>query len=330
MSDVVNVTAKTRPPRLAGKPPARGGNELAGFEFGGDHVDDQIAAYALGALDGDERDLVERHCRACARCSRMADDERRLISFLPLAVPLAVPSPDVKLALFARVAQSQIHGSHRTHRGIDPGVKDAPRGPLPPTLTIPASRPAVPALAATAPSPLAAERRRARWTGAALSLPLLAALLATGAWGLQLREQVAERTGQVSRLEESIANFGAFGSRLSLEGEQGQGELRISADEQEAVLRVQLNEPKADMSYRLLGLNRDGEVVPISELEVDDEGNGLIPIDLKRSIGEYRTLQVVARSDGSDAGSGESVMSGQPNGSIGSDDPTANSAVPDS
>ncbi len=71
-----------------------------------EHVDDLIAAYALGALEADERLAVERHAGYCPACARQLADMRRTTTMLPFAVAPAAPSPDVKAALFARIAQS--------------------------------------------------------------------------------------------------------------------------------------------------------------------------------------------------------------------------------
>lgn len=72
----------------------------------GDHVEDLIAGYALGALDPDERLAVERHADYCARCARLLADTRRTAAMLPYIAAPVSPSPDLKAALFARIAQS--------------------------------------------------------------------------------------------------------------------------------------------------------------------------------------------------------------------------------
>ena len=71
-----------------------------------EHVDDLIAAYALGALDADERVAVERHAGFCPTCARQLADMRRTATMLPFSVATGAPSPDVKAALFARIAHS--------------------------------------------------------------------------------------------------------------------------------------------------------------------------------------------------------------------------------
>ena len=70
-----------------------------------DHVDDLAAAYALGALDESERDLVDFHIRFCPRCAALVESDLRTVGHLPYLSPPATPRPEAKAALFVRVAQ---------------------------------------------------------------------------------------------------------------------------------------------------------------------------------------------------------------------------------
>lgn len=322
MSDDLEHRGRTRPPyRLAdrasigdGVPTMRGGSA-------GGHVDELVAAYALGALEPAERDDVDRHGRGCARCADLIAAERRIVGLLPLAVPSAIPAPDVKLALFARLAQTQ----SRRDRAIETAAPASDRGwaLLPPTLTIPSSRPAVPVAVAAVPGPAEATRRRPRFGlgGAVLTVPLLMALVATGAWGWQLRGQVQGQN--------ATANFGFDpGEEWRLVGDQGRGQLIIGADERNAWLRMDLDKPNAGGRYQLYGLNEEDEVVPLSELELDEQGRGEKVFPVSESLDSFQRVSVRARVDEQGGEPGEAVLSVRPNGSIGSQDPTGNSALP--
>lgn len=63
----------------------------------GEHVREQLAAYALGALDGPERAAVEAHLEQCAECRELARDESEAAQLLPEALaaasPLELPGP---------------------------------------------------------------------------------------------------------------------------------------------------------------------------------------------------------------------------------------------
>jgi len=66
--------------------------------------DEQVAAYALDALDAGERALFEAHLAGCARCESTLRMSREALAAVALAGPPAVPPPDVKAALMRRVA----------------------------------------------------------------------------------------------------------------------------------------------------------------------------------------------------------------------------------
>ena len=322
MSDILNDQVGTRRRyRLAGGSPS--GSGLDG------HVDDLAAVYALGALEPGERELVERHCRRCPDCDRLVAEERRVVSLLPLAVPPARPAPDVKVALFARIAHAQ-------RAAAEADLPTSRVRSLPPSLTIPASGPA--SRSATAPEgePAAPwlgarpeSRSRLGWLTSIATVPLLIALVATGVWGLQLRDQVSQRSGQVNSLQASLANFAAQAMSYPLTPEPGvsgaQGQLLVGADRREAMLTMQLD-PELGRSYRLLGVNEEGQLVPVTELKVNEEGFGTTTFPFN----DYQRVEVQAEpiAGGAEAEATAPILSGNLNGSIGSDDLTSNNAVP--
>ena len=129
------------PAELAGPPP-------------GDHVDDLLAAYALGALDDDERLAVDRHAAFCPECARLLAETRRTAAMLPFVAAPASPSPDVKAALFTRIAQSQ---APVTAEQADEYAWARPVAPRRAT-TLPASGSWVESLATAEPSPVTEQR----------------------------------------------------------------------------------------------------------------------------------------------------------------------------
>src|SRR5947199_8489360 len=66
-----------------------------------------LPAYALDALTASEREAVERHLDACAECRRELAELRDTTALLAFAAPPARPRPEVKAALFERVAALQ-------------------------------------------------------------------------------------------------------------------------------------------------------------------------------------------------------------------------------
>jgi len=64
--------------------------------------------YALGALDGEEKQALEAHVRSCAECARELDAARQRVALLGLASPAAAPPAAVKEALMRRVRAERV------------------------------------------------------------------------------------------------------------------------------------------------------------------------------------------------------------------------------
>jgi len=59
--------------------------------------------YALGALDGEEKQALEAHLRLCADCAREVEAALQRVALLGLAAPAQAPPPRVKEELLRRV-----------------------------------------------------------------------------------------------------------------------------------------------------------------------------------------------------------------------------------
>lgn len=105
------------------------------------HVDDLIDAYALGALEPDEVDTVERHLQRCETCRALADQARQYAEILLLGVPQVPPPPTLRGRVLARIAAEKAatspdgqpsHASPSAEPGqIEPEREPEPaRGPL--------------------------------------------------------------------------------------------------------------------------------------------------------------------------------------------------------
>jgi anti-sigma-K factor RskA len=58
--------------------------------------------YALGALDGDEKQALEAHLRLCSECARAVEAARQRVALLGLAAPAQAPPARVKEELLRR------------------------------------------------------------------------------------------------------------------------------------------------------------------------------------------------------------------------------------
>ncbi len=59
--------------------------------------------YALGALDGEEKQALEAHLRECAECAREVEAARQRVALLGMAAPASAPPAWVKEELLRRV-----------------------------------------------------------------------------------------------------------------------------------------------------------------------------------------------------------------------------------
>ena len=60
---------------------------------GSGHIDEQIAAYVLGALEPEEVEAVELHLETCQDCRALVEQQRRVVGLLPyVADPQPVPA----------------------------------------------------------------------------------------------------------------------------------------------------------------------------------------------------------------------------------------------
>lgn len=89
--------------------------------------------YALGALDADERLVIESHLAACADCQRKLVAARGRIAMIGLSAPVVAPSPHVREQLLARIrvasaaAQSASPSARESERSAPRTSPPAPR-----------------------------------------------------------------------------------------------------------------------------------------------------------------------------------------------------------
>ncbi len=291
MSDASGQQREFRP-RLRPARPEAPSNLAPGAD---DHLDEETsAAFALGALDGLERDLVEFHIRFCQRCAAIAERDLQTTGFLPFVVAPAVPPLDVKAALFARIGHTQ-----RLTVSVAPPVAEAPS--VLRSLTLPASYPVAPGAGTAAPVAAAAAvpGRSFGRVGSVLSVPLLVALVATGFWGFQLQDRLATQGSRVNALEAQVANFGA-GETIQFQPgtgmPQAQGQLLLGANELAGMLDVDLNSDAAAGTYEVWGVDESGNLGPITELQVGDDGKGQAQFTLDQPYSTYESVQIVPKA----------------------------------
>jgi hypothetical protein len=254
------------------------------------HVVDQAAAYALGALEPDEVDAVEWHIAACPRCARAVQAARQTTAMLPFVAPPAVPPPDVKVALFARIAQSQARASAPRE---DPARWAAPAS-AGRTPTIPAAGPWLvdgpPRPTAAPPRPTPRRARRFAGIGPVVStaIPLVLVIGLLGAWSLNLRDTGRDKDAAIETYQERIDTLVGSSGAPELPGNY-RGSVAVervtisdrSGDGNTALATVQgLENPDPAATYRLWAIRTDGSVGPGGDLQVTGTGTGAVSLEL--------------------------------------------------
>lgn len=296
------------------------------------HVDDLVAPYALGALEPEEGGLVTRHVRICPRCARLIAQARRAAAHLPFLSPAAVPGPQVKLALFARIAQAeQAAGTLLVARPeLSPAV---------PTPTLPASglrrgRPRVapdlgtPTLGRTWPwlarpqradRPAATGGRPGGWPILAAPLatvPLVLALTLVGGWAMSLHGKLDDRTTQVNQLQNRLVtldgllatkNETVYDLAAGPAAPKAAGQIFIDPAKTEATMMVwRLSNASPSVPYQVW-VEKDGKLVRAGELKVDERGTGSTMLKLDQPFAQYKSVHVRAQRLTLDAGNSPST-----------------------
>ncbi|MBF6590159.1 MAG: anti-sigma factor [Ktedonobacterales bacterium] len=77
------------------------------------HVDDLLDAYALGTLEPDEVDAIERHLEGCAHCRTRAEAARSIATQMLHAAPLVAPPPALRARVLDRIRAEIAAGGQR-------------------------------------------------------------------------------------------------------------------------------------------------------------------------------------------------------------------------
>lgn len=261
----------------------------------GGHVDDLVAGYALGALDPAEREAVDRHVLFCERCADLLADDVRTTGMLPFLVAKQTPSPDIKATLFARIEHAQ-----RAASAANLPTQHVRSVGSPAAISVGGSSWTEVSQPVAAAPATGTSGSRHGWVATALSLPLLVALVATGLWGMQLRDQVSQQSAQVNQLQSQLANFGAGATSYLLSpGEaapQAEGEITLGADQRGGMVSIDLNGKQANpnQAYDVWGV-KDGQLVPMAEVKVNDQGVGQAQFQLDQPFNSYDSIHVKAK-----------------------------------
>ncbi len=243
------------------------------------HVDDELPAYALDALDPPEQSIVARHLRVCPRCQRLAEGARTLVAQLAFGAPPRRPPADLRERVLARAAREPhgaVFGSDGAH-----AVMRASHPPMPTPIPFTDAGVGEAPLAGASVTWLRSARRRLpTWVMMAASLPLV--LLAGVALGWVMASQ-----GPVQRTPLTV---------VSVRGSGGiEGHLMMLADQSTASLVLTHLPSLAHSQTYVCWLERDGTMENTCAFQIpprDDDVSVLLHSTLP--MGRYAKVAVAA------------------------------------
>lgn len=234
-----------------------------------------IPARALDCLDADEAELLARHLPECPACLDELAAFETVVGALALSAPEAVPSPELRGRLLARVAQQEQRVEQKRRGSRAP---TAPRAHAAPTRR------------------RSLDIRRA-WPAYAV-LALAAIVLGGLLWAAAGRLAGQERLVALSPTE--LAPGAA-------------GELRFSRDGRDATLEVfRLPALAEGQAYQLWLVADDDGRDSGALFSVNDNGWAEVPVEMARRAADYQRFGVTIEPVGGSLGpTGEPVLRGE-------------------
>jgi anti-sigma-K factor RskA len=234
-------------------------------------VDELAGAYALGAVEADEEREMSHHL---ASCTEPHAEARELIGaggMLAVVADPVEPSAALRARLMATVAATP-----QEHRGAVPAPREIVLEPE-------------------------RQPRRSWWQLGALPSAVgavgVAAVLALGAWNLNLNQQLAERNA-------AIRAVAAADAVTQVAGSAGSG-LLLQTDGEAIFLAENLADLPAGSLYELWLIGPDGAPVAVGTL---DETDGIALVTLERAIGAATTFAVTVEAERVEAPTSDPVL----------------------
>jgi len=238
-----------------------------------EHVDDDLGAYGLGALETDEAARVGAHLRRCSRCRIRAEEYAAVARLAPLALARAEPPAGARAALLARL--------------------DAPQGG--------------PSLKTRLSEWWAAPRRRAQPLAWTLTLAVIVGLLG---WNLRLRQQhdtTAEARALLTAEDREVTPLTG-----SAQARGATARLVLRRDDPRAGLVVSGLPPlPPGRSYQLWFVRPDQTRASGAVFRVDAQGEAVVLVQIPETLGAFRGVGVTEEpAGGSPAPTGRNLLAG--------------------
>lgn len=297
------------------------------------HPEDDLPAYALGALDAAESLAVETHLANCFHCSRLLADLQPAALALSQSVPEHTPPSQLQAAVIAQ---------------LPPSPAETAETARPPA---PAASLAAPAASPTAPTPSPTAR-----SGISNYLLPLAAVLVIGLFAASLlfnfltanrvngiQQESANANARLAQLESDRATATAQLEQVSAGNaradtaiqrlmaanylmaqpatqplrlqptsgdSQSEGLLLVTRDGRRAVLMLANTAPESPARSYRVWLTRNGQQVPVGAITVAPSGWGTMPLNPPENLYGFDSvnLTVADPADNDDSLAGEMVL----------------------
>lgn len=249
-------------------------------------VQENIEAEALDILEPADHARVQRHLELCGPCRRALAEMRRVTGLLPLLSEPATPSPEVKAHLFERIEEEREPGPRLVSSG-NPWV--------------PVEHPAPDA---GAPAPANGPTGWRGWLMSALVAPMAIGLIVLGAWTNSLLNDLeSARSGEGDTVAQIAAGSGDMrlyameSSCPDCDDTPATGHLGGNPDDNVGILVAWNLNPNEQ--HEVWCEDRDGKVIRISDLNVEQTGQVFQTLSFPDAIGGYSTIYVT-RNDGTE------------------------------
>jgi len=235
-------------------------------------VVDSLGAYALDALDSDEREVIDAHLAVCPACSVALAEFTRTADALAFAVVPIQPSPELR----ARVM---------TSAGLS-GVRESEPEPV----SIAAAREAK------------AKRRAPAWLLPVVSAAAAVLLVAVGVLGVALAKMVDQRDDAATTAQMLSTYVSAGGNVVTLQAQpvslyssyDGKGSL-LTAPGKDPVVVVAGCPKSGDYLTYWVWFSKDGKRVAAGKLTVGGDGSGWIALDDNLSLADFDTIGITIK-----------------------------------
>lgn len=231
-----------------------------------DDVNDALAAYALGALDPDEHEAVERHLETCAQCRADLAPFAQVADSLAHVPPPAAPPPGLRSRLLTET-QAPIQVATATPQPVDPIRPERAVLVLPRWVIFPVAAAAVLLIAGVAVLAVLLAQIRDDRNDAESAEYQLAAYLSAG--------------GRATKLSEATTDGRYY----------GHGALVTAPDMPPIVVVGGCSPTEKNRQYRVW-VARGDDRTRVGELKVDSDGEGWIKYELSEPLESYDVIGI--------------------------------------